>query len=165
VNNNHGTNFDNDIKYLAAKTSSRNLKHFLENFNIYYQRNKMYIKNAVFWDVVPCRSFGLNRRFGGMYRLHLQNMEATRSPETSVQSTRSTRRHIPEDGFLHSHRRENLKSYKMYIFHVAFSCKNSILYIELKLSCRYWSVYSNDNSYDKNKYDVDLRELIGRKSF
>jgi hypothetical protein len=23
----------------------------------------------------------------------------------------TTRRHIPEDGFLHSHRRENLKSY------------------------------------------------------
>jgi hypothetical protein len=38
-------------------------------------------------------------------------MEATRSSETSVQSTRSTPRHIPEDGILHSHRRENLKSY------------------------------------------------------
>jgi hypothetical protein len=37
-------------------------------------------------------------------------MEAIRSSETSVH-TGSTRRHIPEDGFLHSHRRENLKSY------------------------------------------------------
>jgi hypothetical protein len=27
--------------------------------------------------------------------------------------TRSTRRHIPEDGILHSHRRENLKSYEL----------------------------------------------------
>jgi hypothetical protein len=38
-------------------------------------------------------------------------MEAIRSAETSVH-TRSTRRHIPEDGILHSHRCENLKSYK-----------------------------------------------------
>jgi hypothetical protein len=27
--------------------------------------------------------------------------------------TRSTQRHIPENGILHSHRRENLKSYKI----------------------------------------------------
>jgi hypothetical protein len=38
-------------------------------------------------------------------------MEAIRSSETSVQSTKSTRHHTPEDGILHSHRRENLKSY------------------------------------------------------
>jgi hypothetical protein len=30
------------------------------------------IKNAVFWDVAPCRSCELTRRFGGKYRLHLQ---------------------------------------------------------------------------------------------
>jgi hypothetical protein len=34
-------------------------------------------------------------------------MEALRSSETSV----LTRRNIPEDAFLHSHRRENLKYY------------------------------------------------------
>jgi hypothetical protein len=38
-------------------------------------------------------------------------MEAIRFSETSVQSTRCTRRHITEDGILHSHRRENFKSY------------------------------------------------------
>jgi hypothetical protein len=32
------------------------------------------------------------------------------SPETSVH-TSSTRRHMPQDGFLHSHRCQNLKSY------------------------------------------------------
>jgi hypothetical protein len=42
-------------------------------------------------------------------------MEPIRSSETSVY-TRSTRLHIQEDGILHIHRRENLKSYK------AFTC-------------------------------------------
>jgi hypothetical protein len=41
-------------------------------------------------------------------------MEAIWSSETSVQSTTSTRRHTSEDGILHSHRRENLKSYIVY---------------------------------------------------
>jgi hypothetical protein len=90
------------------------------------------LKNAVFSDVAPCRSC-VNRRLGGKYRFHLQGrkiselqppahagssladfsslkMEAIFFSETWVH-TRSTRRYISEDGILHSHGRENIKSY------------------------------------------------------
>jgi hypothetical protein len=36
------------------------------------------VKNAVFWDVAPCRYF-VNRRFGGTYRLHLEGIRNPRA--------------------------------------------------------------------------------------
>jgi hypothetical protein len=50
-------------------------------------------------------------------------MEVIRSIETSV-LTRVTRRNIPEDGILHSHRRENIKSYIALISWVLYLRRN-----------------------------------------
>jgi hypothetical protein len=47
-------------------------------------------------------------------------MEAILFSEASVYA-RSTRRHIPEDGILHSHRRANLKSYMAFLEVYSFS--------------------------------------------
>jgi hypothetical protein len=81
------------------------------------------MKNAVFWDVAPCRYF-VNRRFGGTYRLHLQahagsslvdsytlKMEVIRFSETSVNKIPNTgphpgRRHSSFSVSLHSHWRD-----------------------------------------------------------
>jgi hypothetical protein len=41
------------------------------------------VKNAVFWDVAPCRSC-VNRRFGETYRLQLQGRRKIRERGTSV---------------------------------------------------------------------------------
>jgi hypothetical protein len=30
------------------------------------------VKSTIFWDITPCSSLKVNRRFGGTYHLHLQ---------------------------------------------------------------------------------------------
>jgi hypothetical protein len=70
-------------------------------------------------------------------------MDATRSSETTI-FTKPTRHHIPEDGFLHSRRRENLKSYIHVLFNrywyislilFSFSCSCPIVDFLLLLPC------------------------------
>jgi hypothetical protein len=89
------------------------------------------MKNAVFWDVAPCR-FCVNRRFGGTYFLLLWGRKIRERGAsctnllTLVPRSRifvpcrwrrtflrnvGSRSHIPENGILHSHRRQKLKFY------------------------------------------------------
>jgi hypothetical protein len=58
----------------------------------------MYLQIAVFWVVAPCVLIALM-------------MEAARTSETLVNFYQTARCYNPEDSTLHTHRRENLKSY------------------------------------------------------
>jgi hypothetical protein len=79
------------------------------------------IKSSIFWDISQCGPLKVNRRFGGICRFHFQGrrisqarkhrdtllnyslmlkMEATCSPEKSVDFQRTTLRYIREDGNL-----------------------------------------------------------------
>jgi hypothetical protein len=72
------------------------------------------IKKVVFWDLVPF-SYGWLQVAAATCSFYARRdspalkIEAIRSSEMSV-PTITTRHQIPEDDFLHRHRRENLKS-------------------------------------------------------
>jgi hypothetical protein len=52
---------------------------------------------AIFWDIASCSQY-MNRRFGGLYRLHLQGKKLAEQ-ETFAQQTMWI--YIPEDGNVH----------------------------------------------------------------
>jgi hypothetical protein len=54
------------IKVMPSKAIY--IKYLFVRFEVF---TPVTMKNAIFWDVAPCRSC-MNRRFGGTYRLHLQ---------------------------------------------------------------------------------------------
>jgi hypothetical protein len=68
------------------------------------------MKRIIFWDMTPCNPLSFIRRFGGIYSLlacwfaepisSTLKMEAICFSETSVETQRTTRRHIPEDNTL-----------------------------------------------------------------
>jgi hypothetical protein len=62
---------------------------------------------AVFWDVAPCSLVEVYQRLRGVCCLHHQGdemMEAISTSETLVNFYQTTRRYIPEDSHLHTHR-------------------------------------------------------------
>jgi hypothetical protein len=85
--------------------------YFVVGFEVF---TAVVIKGIIFWNMTPHSPLSFNRCFGGTYRLHLQaacllvaepisstlKMEAICSSETSVETQRNTRRHIPEDDAL-----------------------------------------------------------------
>jgi hypothetical protein len=82
-------------KAFRKTQQGRNQWNMLNNT---YQQTSSFIKMAVFWVVAPCRLIALM-------------MEAARTSETLVQLYQTTWCYNPEDSHLHTHRRENLKSY------------------------------------------------------
>jgi hypothetical protein len=122
---------------MAVVMASRQKRHYQETKAKSWNRNSIMrydisivinyiptisLENAVFWIVTPSGSwknvFPCVRRFLVTVNVPSSPIlvtlmtEAIRSSETSV-IIRTTRFNILEDGFLHSHYRENLKSYKI----------------------------------------------------
>jgi hypothetical protein len=59
----------------------------------------VFMNSSISWDIIPCSSLKIDRRFGGTYRFQLQGRrwrQNWRFSETSVDCQRTTQRYIPE---------------------------------------------------------------------
>jgi hypothetical protein len=109
----HSSQFIIYIYYPAWRYINFAVQNALPNF---WGLRALSMKSIIFWDVTPCSLVSCNRRFGGIYRLHLQGRRNTFSKNQQV-----SRCHIPEDDTLHKHRCENLKSYTaLSMFKISF---------------------------------------------
>jgi hypothetical protein len=48
------------------------------------------MKSTIFWDITPCSSLSVNRRFGGTYRLHLQGQKIRRARNMHLHQATTT---------------------------------------------------------------------------
>jgi hypothetical protein len=69
-------------------------------------------------SLVPGRPLPAERNLFAEPISSILKMEAIFSSETSVETQRTTRRHIPEDDTLQNHRCENLKSYMTVVVYI-----------------------------------------------
>jgi chromosomal replication initiation ATPase DnaA len=105
-----------DVQFISGKDSTQ--EEFFHTFNALIDQNKQLVISA---DRSPSDLDGVEERIKSRLGLFAcwfaepissaLKVEAICSSETSVETQRTTRRHIPEDDTLHNHRCENLKSY------------------------------------------------------
>jgi hypothetical protein len=71
------------VPNIRSRETSRNSSGLWAKFIVLISHNNYNIlnetmqisKNTTFWDITLCNSLKVNRRFGGTYRLHLQDQD------------------------------------------------------------------------------------------
>jgi hypothetical protein len=84
--------------------------------------------------------------------------EAPGSSETSV-LTRTTRRNNPEDTILHSHRRENLKSYIIHLFNIIDILGNIIIGF-ISVNTVFMMFGQKHTAWTSSNSEISLRHLM-----
>jgi hypothetical protein len=95
--------------------------HIMSRFSDLYRdctvdREILYMKSIIFWDMTPCSPLSFNRRFGGTYRLHLQGRRNGFSKPASKVASWRWRRYVPPKRRLKPNRLHGIISQKMILF-------------------------------------------------